>query len=204
MIHRKGRSIIDIYDEEDGEHYIGSTRHFEKRIYDHLWSEQNVNCENYNVKVYNHIRNSGGVDEWVFSTIETHDNITKKEAHIHERWLIELYGSQLNTVKRPYMSYAEHLERNKQYQKDNYDRLYALAKIRVANDRDRINATSRRYQHRTMDYQVARQREYRKLNREKVNANQRKYREENKLILTEKRHAREARKKLQKEQEKNV
>jgi hypothetical protein len=214
MIHRKGRNIIDIYDEEDGEHYIGSTRHFKTRIYEHLCSEQNVNGKNYNLKVYNHIRSTGGFDEWIISTIETHDNITKKEAHIHERWLIELYGSQLNTYKpartkeddalhshQYYINNKEKLsKKNKQYQKENYDRLYALAKIRVANDRDRINATNRRYQHRTMDYQIARQREYRNRNREKVNANQQRYRKENKLILTEKRHAREAKKKLEKEQ----
>jgi hypothetical protein len=31
MIHRKGLNIIDIYDEENGEHYIGSTRNFKNR-----------------------------------------------------------------------------------------------------------------------------------------------------------------------------
>ena len=98
MIHRKSRNIIDIYDEEDGEHYIGSTVNFRTRCTEHRSRCTNENDIRYDYKIYKHIRKNGGFNDWDITVLETHDNLTKKDARVHERWLIELYKSELNCL----------------------------------------------------------------------------------------------------------
>ena len=109
MIHRISRNIVDIYDEEDGDHYIGSSRNFTTRCRDHK------NKKKQPVHIY--INNNGGWNDWCITIIESHDNLTPKTAHTHERWLIELYGSKLNT-RRPIQTKDELIQQHKQYRVD--------------------------------------------------------------------------------------
>lgn len=162
MIHRKGRNIIDIYDEEDGEHYIGSTRNFKNRIRCHQEHCNNPKIRHYNSRKYKHIRlNWGGFEECEFSTIETHNNLTKKEAFIHERWLIELYGSQLNSQNPIRTKEDDDLD----------DKLYREKNKDILNEKHRI------WYSKNKEKSAERGKEYRNNNKEKEQLRHKKYAE---------------------------
>jgi len=159
MIHRKGRNIIDIYDEEDGEHYIGSTRNFKNRCEGHISSCNNINIKDYTQPVYQHLRLNGGFDEWVISVIEKHKYITKKEALIHERWLQELYGSNLNRW-RPIVSKEETEEKQKIWRKNNRDKDNAKSKRYYARNVEHCREISRKSHHKNRDKRLEYSRQY--------------------------------------------
>jgi len=219
MIHRKGRSIIDIYDEEDGEHYIGSTRHFKNRCGGHKGTCNNPNSKDYNIPVYQHIRLNGGFDEWEFSVIEKHDNLTKKDAFIHESWLQELYGSKLNSY-RAIATQEETEETRKIWRKNNRDAENSKSKSYYARNAEKCREISRKCHHNNRDKRLEYSRQYwinkkdkinerRAQNQDKINELQRIRRStqtREQLDKTNKyqNERRYAKKKLEKEQEQNV
>jgi hypothetical protein len=97
MLHHIDNNPDGIYDDAVLQYYIGSTTRSYKRVRHHISRCNNPNDDVYNLKLYQHIRSTGGFDEWECSILEKL-YLTKKEAHIHERMLIELYKSELNTV----------------------------------------------------------------------------------------------------------
>lgn len=158
IIHSKNFDKVQVYDETIRECYIGSTRRPDKRFMNHKYRCNNPDDKNYNLKVYKHIRENCGFDNWQISVLETH-NITKSDAKIHERWLIELYESELNSCvpsrtqaeydidhkeqKRAYR--AEHREKYRAYRAEHKEEKRSYDKARHAANRDEINAYHRAY-----------------------------------------------------------
>lgn len=140
LIHPANTDKIQVYDETIRECYIGSTKNPGDRFRKHRSACTNPASDKYNLKVYQHIRANGGFEAWQISVLETH-TITKSEAKIHERWLIELYESALN-IRIPSRTFSEyessHKEQkkaiNRSYylshkeQKAAYDKVYRAAK----------------------------------------------------------------------------
>lgn len=142
LIHPANTDKIQVYDETIRECYIGSTRCPNKRFRCHRSMCNNPDRFGYNLKVYQHIRANGGFDEWQISILETH-TITTSEAKIHERWLIELYESALNTCL-PSRTFSEY-ETSHKKQKKAINRSYYLShreeyKSTRAANRESINA----------------------------------------------------------------
>jgi len=76
--------------------YIGSTTNFRSRKYAHKFNCNNENSEEYNIPVYEYIRNNGGWSEWKMIPIEKYPCNGKEELDIRERYHIELLKSKLN------------------------------------------------------------------------------------------------------------
>jgi len=84
-------------DENITELYVGSSQNLEARISKHKSTCNNSNNKQYNCKVYKFIRENGGWDNWNVFEIETLECI-KYEAHLKERYWIEILQSTLNKL----------------------------------------------------------------------------------------------------------
>ena len=99
--------------------YIGSTEDFEVRKRRHKSDCNNINIPGYNYKVYQYIRSNGGFEEFEFEIIDT-ITFSETDRFIHERRLMELYGSTLNTI-RAIRTEEELKEYQKEYSKEYYE-----------------------------------------------------------------------------------
>ena len=86
-------SITDIY--------IGSTTNKTRRKNHHKTCCNNVNNKDYNIYVYQFIRENGGFDNWDFVEIERVNAIDKSDLHKRERFYIESLKSTLNKQLSP-------------------------------------------------------------------------------------------------------
>lgn len=77
--------------------YIGSTTNFNKRKAQHKYCCNNKNCNEYDYKVYNFIRDNGGWDNFKFKIIRKYNNIDKLKLLKKENKYSEKYNSTLNT-----------------------------------------------------------------------------------------------------------
>jgi predicted GIY-YIG superfamily endonuclease len=77
--------------------YIGSTKDFEVRKKKHIWDCNTVFSPNYNSKLYTYIRSNGGITEFDFEIIDIIIFSGNSDRFLHEKKLIQLYGSTLNT-----------------------------------------------------------------------------------------------------------
>lgn len=95
--------------------YIGSTRDFNRRQYEHKRRCNNINNSHYTITLYQYMRNNGGIDEFEFEIIDT-ITFSNTDRLWHERKLIELFGAHLNTY-RPIITNDEIIQASKNYNK---------------------------------------------------------------------------------------
>jgi hypothetical protein len=81
------------------ETYVGSTKAYAARKWNHQNVCNNPNRAGYNYKVYQIIRANGGWSAWRMVPIQVIPNTTKRDAEIRENELMEIYSSKLNTNK---------------------------------------------------------------------------------------------------------
>lgn len=149
MLHHIDNNPDGIYDDSLLQYYIGSTTRLYDRVRQHRSTYNNPDDLGYNLKLYKHIRSTGGFDEWECSILEKL-YLTKKEAHIHERMLIELYSSELNMVL-PSRSESERKESNKEkliaysiaYNTSHKEERNAKAQVYRLSHREEINEKQR-------------------------------------------------------------
>ena len=149
LIHPANTDKIQVYDETIRECYIGSTKNLDQRVSHHKYTCANPDYKGHNLKVYQYIRKTGGFDAWQISVLESY-TITKADAKIHERWLIEMYEAELNSrvpskTKTEYD--IDHKEEKKAYDRARHasnreERNEKKRAYRAAN-RDRINEKKR-------------------------------------------------------------
>ena len=107
-------------DYDDNNIYVGSTTNFKHRKNYHKNSCSNEKNKNYNVPVYQYIRDNGGWDEWVMIPIEPYPCNSKKELEIRERHHIDLFKSKLNK-NIPCRTDKEYREDNKKQIQEYYE-----------------------------------------------------------------------------------
>ena len=78
--------------------YVGSTRSFRHRKYQHKSICDNTNSRNHNFYVYQFIRDNGGFQNWDMVQIEEFKHDTKQELHSRERYWLEELKATLNKV----------------------------------------------------------------------------------------------------------
>lgn len=78
------------------EQYVGSTCDFTKRKYSHKNSCNNPNRKEYNYKVYKHIRDNGGFDNFELIMIEKYPSDNEMELKKRERFWKEELKATLN------------------------------------------------------------------------------------------------------------
>jgi len=125
--------------------YIGSTTDFKKRINTHKSNCNNENSKDYNLKVYQYIRENGNWDNFTFNILEEYSCENKKQLESQERYYIELLKPTLNgriptrTVEEYYEDNRDKLlEYQKEYQKDNKDKKLEYDKQYYINNKDKI------------------------------------------------------------------
>jgi hypothetical protein len=82
-----------IYCEDEGvdEFYIGSSVDLKSRIRTHRFACNNITSKDYNMKVYNYIRNNFGFENFTVKTIQRFPCENEKELHQREQeWIDEL------------------------------------------------------------------------------------------------------------------
>ena len=105
--------------------YVGHTINFRMRKYAHKSTCNNEKDKNYNLKVYQMIRENGGWNEWVMIEIEKYPCNDKNEACKRERELMEEFNFNLNMIKS-FRSKTDILLQKKQ----NYEKNKNLISIR--------------------------------------------------------------------------
>jgi hypothetical protein len=108
--------------------YVGSTKAFANRKYQHKGNCDNENGKKYNLKIYQTIRANGGWDNWRMVCIHQEDVDNKRHAEkIEEDYRLELNGN-MNTIRafRTEEQRKEyHKEYHKEYREDNKGSIYA-------------------------------------------------------------------------------
>ena len=72
--------------------YIGSCWDMKERLIKHKHSFHNINSHNYNVSLYNYIRENGGWTSFEMCEIDSGECEDKTELHCAEQFYIDLYG----------------------------------------------------------------------------------------------------------------
>jgi hypothetical protein len=99
--------------------YVGSTTNLIKRRCGHKGNCINENNRDYNIPVYQFIREYGGWDNWAVVVIENYPCANKQELETRERYWIEQLGATLNKLI-PARSKTEWRNRNHDYNKNYY------------------------------------------------------------------------------------
>ena len=85
---------------KDDDFYVGSTTDFPTRKSHHKGVCNNINAKDYNLKIYQTIREKGGWDEWQMTPLEEYvDCQNKTQARIREEYWRETLQAKLNMRK---------------------------------------------------------------------------------------------------------
>ena len=134
--------------------YIGSTTNKKTRKHCHKNVCNNENSKDYNIYVYQFIRQNGGFDNWDMIEIERYSAIDKSDLHKKERYWIEELKSTLNKLI-PARTRQEYLQdnkiriaiRSKTYNQDNREHQLEQNKQNYQNNREkRIEQVKQYYQ----------------------------------------------------------
>jgi len=128
--------------------YIGSTINFTRRKCNHKFSCNNINSKNYNVNVYQYIRDNGGFDNFDMVCIEKFECNDKLELHKRERYWLEQLGATLNMCV-PSRSSKEYYDNNKnkikEYKKEYYEDNIEKIKEYITNNKNKIKDYQKQY-----------------------------------------------------------
>jgi hypothetical protein len=125
--------------------YIGHTTNFIKRKATHKSKCNNIKNKNYNLKIYQTIRENGGFENWSMIEIEKYPCNDINEACARERHYYELLNSKLNTncpgrnekeYKKEY--YIENKDKIKEYYEANKDKVCEYNKEYREKNKDKI------------------------------------------------------------------
>jgi len=151
--------------------YVGSTGNFKKRKSSHKQNCQNESRKEYNIKLYQTIRENGGWDNWNMIQIGTKGQITKREAEqIEEEYRKELKADinqkrAFRTEEERKKDDIERYHNNKEYIKE-YRKEYI--KEYRENNRDKILEQKKQYYDNNKEKKIEYQKKYRQNNREKI------------------------------------
>lgn len=101
--------------------YIGSTKSFIKRQYEHKHSSNNEKDQKYNQYKYEFIRNNGGWNNWIMSIIETFVTDNKDVISNKEQNWINILKPTLNTRYANGLNLPKIINQRKNYYQKNKD-----------------------------------------------------------------------------------
>ena len=97
--------------------YVGHTTNFSKRKGSHKSICKNENNKNYNLKVYQMIRDNGGFDMFKMIEVEKYPCKDKREAERREYEVMKELKANMNAIKS-FLTEEERKEYNKEYFKE--------------------------------------------------------------------------------------
>ena len=98
--------------------YVGSTNDFKRRIWKHKFSCNNEKNKDYNINLYQYLRENGGFNEYEFIILECYVCNFKHDLHYKEDDYIKIYPNNLNKL-RAYLTRREIKEYYKKYRDEN-------------------------------------------------------------------------------------
>ena len=143
--------------------YVGSTTNFNRRKQQHKHSCNSINSKDYNVNVYQFIRDNGGFENWDMVEIVKYNATDKRELHKRERYYIDTLKATLNKII-PTRTHKEYRENNK----------------------DIIRKNNKEYRENNKDLIREKKKQYRENNKNIIREKEKQYRENNKDLLREK------------------
>jgi len=170
--------MIKKKDDDDNENiYIGSTKDFKQRKWDHKKSCNNPNSVGYNMKVYQYIRENGGWDNFVMDVILAYPCNDKYQLKLREDEIICEINSKLNTNRAN--------RGQKQYYQDNLDKIKEKKKKYHQKNKEKIKEQMKEYRELNEEKIKEQSKKYRKLNKEKLAEKTREYQQNNKDKIKE-------------------
>jgi hypothetical protein len=132
--------------------YVGHTTNFTKRKCNHKSSCNNEKEKNYNLNVYQFIRNNGGWDNFNMIEIEKYPCNDANEALKRERYNLELYNATLNSLipSRTRQEWkTDNKEHFKEYKKkwhyDNKEKRKEKMKEYYENNKEKLSNQNKKY-----------------------------------------------------------
>jgi hypothetical protein len=123
-------------DDNIKEIYIGKTTNFKNRVKNHRYYCYNENRKEYNYKLYQFIRENGGINNFNFIQIETNE-YNDKNSSLKERYYIEELNATLN-------SYVPS-RTQKEWYEDNIKIINEYQKEFRENNREKKNKNQKKY-----------------------------------------------------------
>jgi hypothetical protein len=155
--------------------YVGSTTNIVKRRQKHKYNSNHENSKDYNMYVYQFIRDHDGWENWSLVLIENHSCNNKLELEKRERYYIEELKATLNK-KIPTRS-------NKEWREDNKEKLKEKKKVYCDVNKEKIRDRKKEYRENNKE-QI---KKYYEENKEQISEKWKEYYETNKDYLLEKR-----------------
>ena len=129
--------------------YIGSTKNFRRRKFEHKSVCYNENSKHYNLPVYQFIRENGGWDSCELNPIEEIEVESKTQARIREQFWKEDRETKIQVLNaiNPYSDKAEYLknyyqensEKIKKYYEENREEIREQQKLYYKENKQKIN-----------------------------------------------------------------
>ena len=138
---------IQCLDPEIKEFYIGSTDNFKERVRKHT----NSYNSGANYKVYNFIRENGGMSNWEINYIQKFKFLTKEELRVYEQWYLDTYKPELNAI-RAYRTEEQRKEAMKVYKKENKEKVITYNKEYIEKNKDYVKKYRQEYYQKNIDY----------------------------------------------------
>jgi len=174
-------------DYDDNDIYVGSTSNFKNRKNQHKTACNNEKNKDFNLPVYQYIRDNGNWNNFVMIPIEEYPCNSKNELEIKERYHIDLLRPSLNknipgrTYKEYYEANKEQiLEMNKNYREDNKKQIAEKIKKRYEDNKQIKTEYNKKYREANKEILNQKNKEYNEANKEKNKTYQKKYRNDNK------------------------
>ena len=180
--------------------YVGSSTNFTKRKCAHKSSLNNPSCKNYNIKIYEFIRNNGGWENWDMILVENYPCNNDLEKRQRERHRYEELNSTLNTLnpyhnKEDYMTTyrEEHKDEIREQRKGYMDKYYennkedflAQSQNYREENAEKVKEYQKQYYENTREDRLEKVKEYYENNKEKVKEYKDQYYQTNKERLNQ-------------------
>ena len=149
--------------------YIGSTCNFKCRKNQHKTVCMNENDKGHNYKLYQMIRENGGWDSFKCVVIEEYPCETKRQLNIREEEYRVNFNANMNSQK----AFRDIKEYEKQYRKENKDKIKEYNKQYRMENTDKIKEHMEEYRKENADKIKEQRKEYNKVNVEKIKEHKR-------------------------------
>ena len=172
------------------EEYIGHTKNIIRRRWEHKSHCNNEKSKQFNLKLYQCIRENGGWNNWVMIQIEAYPCKDVNEARARERYHIELLKPALNcdipnrTTKEYREDKKEELViKSKEYREDNAEQIAIKKKEYAEQNKEKISIKKKKYYEEHKDIILEKIKEYAKQNADIIAVRNKKWREDNAEII---------------------
>jgi hypothetical protein len=169
--------------------YVGHTTNFDKRKTKHKSSCYNENVKQYNLKVYQMIRENGGWDMFKMIEVEKYPCNDRREAERRENEVMKELKASMNTNKsfRTEEEITEYKkEKSKEYYEENKEKIQERVKKYSENNKPKIQEKNKEYYETNKPKIQEQKKEHYEENIERIKEQRKKYHEANKAKINEK------------------